>query len=137
MGATTAAAAILADMIELSDPNSLPNDLEALWRCHGIAEDLLVWFSDTLEQTWDQAEARRTEMVRLQELQAALLAKAAAQAAEGLGGIRRKLLLWQRVVGEEPEAEDYGAAQALVHSVIRDLDALCGWPAEETPARSH
>lgn len=135
MGATNAAAATFEALIRIDDPDSLPSDLDALRRCHSVAEDLLLWHSDSLEPSWEQAQACGAEMTRLQELQTAVLVKAAALAATKLDEIRHKLVLWQSVTEDRVETEEDAAAQALAQSVIRDLDRLCGVVAEEHATR--
>lgn len=134
-GAGANAAEVLDDLVRIDDPGSLPEDLEKLYHCHILAEDLLLWHSDTLEPNWAQAEACGQEIARLHDMQAAVLARAAGLRATGLEQVRRKLLLWQSVTEACLDEQGDGGAHELIRSVIRDLDSLCGASERSHPPR--
>lgn len=103
----------------------LPDDAAFLLRVHGMAHDRLESFAARIEPSWAEAEEQYRETVELLELQAAILAKLAAQPAWGPTDILRKLTLWRDVAGGPDSTTACPQERTLLSAILKEVVRLC------------
>lgn len=114
-----------AILIAMARSGHLPDDAVFLLRVHAMANDRLESFAARIEPSWAEAEEQYRETVELLELQAAIVAKLAAQPAWGPTDILRKLTLWRDAAGGPESTAVRHQEKALLSAILKDVERLC------------